>query len=153
VGGFRDPWGADDLDFYLRVAHRFKACCYQNPAVTRYRRYSTSSSRDGERMLHSIRTVYDRQWPVVEGDPEAELAFGRGLRLLTDIFLDCLVENVEDRLRSRQQAAAQRSARLLRAECPDRWHALLPQLRDIPSHAALLEYEPNAFSAFGSITR
>jgi hypothetical protein len=30
VGGFRDPWGADDLDFYLRVAHRYKACCYQS---------------------------------------------------------------------------------------------------------------------------
>jgi glycosyltransferase involved in cell wall biosynthesis len=153
VGGFRDPWGADDLDFYLRVAHRFKACCYQTPAVTRYRRYSTSSSRDGERMLHSIRTVYDRQWPVVEGDPEAELAFGRGLRLLTDIFLDCLAENVEDRLRSGQQIAALRSARLLRVECPDRWHALLPRLRDIPSHAALLEYEPNTFSGCGGITR
>src|SRR4051794_34526341 len=28
VGGFRDPWGADDLDFYLRVARRFTAWCY-----------------------------------------------------------------------------------------------------------------------------
>jgi hypothetical protein len=57
VGGFRDPWGADDLDFYLRVARRFSGCCHDEQAVTRYRRYSTSSSRDGERMLRSIRAV------------------------------------------------------------------------------------------------
>src|SRR3954469_14275075 len=61
VGGFRDPWGADDLDFYLRVAHAYPGWCYEEPAVTCYRRYSASSSRDGERMLRSIRVVYERQ--------------------------------------------------------------------------------------------
>jgi hypothetical protein len=136
VGGFRDPWGADDLDFYLRVAHRFKACCYQEPAVTRYRRYSTSSSRDGERMLHSVRTVYQRQWPIVKGDPAAELAFGRGLQLLTEIFLDCLVENIEDRLRRGEKAAALRSAHLLRAESPERWQALVQRQADIVSRVS-----------------
>jgi hypothetical protein len=50
-------------------------------------------------MLHSVRTAYQRQWPIVKGDPAAEFAFGRGLQLLTNIFLDCLVENIEDRLR------------------------------------------------------
>jgi glycosyltransferase involved in cell wall biosynthesis len=125
VGGFRDPWGADDLDFYLRAAHRFKACCYQAPAVTRYRRYSASSSRDGERMLHSIRTVYARQWPLVQGDATAEAAYHRGLGVLTDIFLNCLVENVEDRLRGRDPDATLRSVRLLMAESPTRWRVLL----------------------------
>ena len=113
IGGFRDPWVADDLDFYLRVAHRFTACRYQAPAVTRYRRYSTSSSRDGERMLHSIRSVYARQWALVKGDPEAESAYHHGLGQLTDIFLDCVVENIEDRLRSGNCIGALRSARLL----------------------------------------
>jgi GT2 family glycosyltransferase len=131
VGGFRDPWGADDLDFYLRAAHRFKASCYQSPAVTRYRRYSASSSRDGERMLHSIRAVYARQWPLVEGDATAEAAYHRGLQLLTDIFLDCLVENVEDRLLSGDHSRALRSARLLMAESPTRWQALLGRQPDI----------------------
>jgi glycosyltransferase involved in cell wall biosynthesis len=125
VGGFRDPWGADDLDFYLRAAHRFRACCYQTPAVTRYRRYSASSSRDGERMLHSIRAVYARQWPLVASDPAAEAAFHRGLGRLTDIFLDCLVENVEDRLRDGDRERALRSGRVLREESPDRWQSLL----------------------------
>jgi glycosyltransferase involved in cell wall biosynthesis len=125
VGGFRDPWGADDLDFYLRVAHRYRACCYQTPPVTRYRRYSTSSSRDGERMLHSVRTVYERQWPLVAGDPFGEAAHRRGLALLTDIFLDCLVENVEERLRTGDHVRAVRSARLLRAESPQRWQDLV----------------------------
>src|SRR5215213_1746381 len=98
VDGFRDPWGADDLDFYLRVTHRFDGFCYPSPAVTRYRRYSASSSRDGERMLRSIRTVYERQKPLVTGDPAAEAAYARGLAQLTEIFKDCLVENLVDRV-------------------------------------------------------
>jgi glycosyltransferase involved in cell wall biosynthesis len=131
VGGFQDPWGADDLDFYLRVAHRFTACCYQAPAITRYRRYSTSSSRDGERMLHSIRAVYARQWPLVEGNPNAEAAYHHGLRQLTDIFLDCVVENIEDRLRAGNHPGALRSARLLKMESPERWQALLDTSREV----------------------
>ena len=31
VGGFRDPWGADDLDFYLRVARRWPVWCVGAP--------------------------------------------------------------------------------------------------------------------------
>jgi hypothetical protein len=120
VGGFQDPWGADDLDFYLRVAHRSLAWCTQSPPVTRYRRYSASSSRDGERMLHSIRAVYARQLPLVSGDPELQAAFAHGLRQLTEIFLDCLVENVNDRMRAGDQDAALRSARLLARESPHR---------------------------------
>jgi glycosyltransferase involved in cell wall biosynthesis len=137
VDGFQDPWGADDLDFYLRVAHRFTACCYQAPAVTRYRRYSTSSSRDGERMLHSIRAVYARQWPLVEGNPNAEAAYHHGLRQLTDIFLDCMVENIEDRLRAGDHSGALRSARLLKMESSERWQALL----DSSLEAAVLAQE------------
>lgn len=120
VGGFRDPWGADDLDFYLRVSFRSRAWCYQSPPVTRYRRYSASSSRDGERMLHSVRTVYARQWPLIRGDAVAEEAFHRGLHRLTDIFLDCAVENLEDRVRSGDRERALRSARLLARESPER---------------------------------
>ena len=118
VGGFRDPWGADDLDFYLRVARRYEGWCYEAPAVTRYRRYGASSSRDGERMLRSVRAVYARQWPLVEGDPAAEAAFRRGLALLTGIFIDCLVENVRDRVRAGEWRRALHSALLLARE---RW--------------------------------
>ena len=120
VGGFRDPWGADDLDFYLRVARLFPGWCYEEPAVTRYRRYSASSSRDGERMLRSIRAVYERQWPVVQGDAAAEAAYHRGLAQLTEIFRDCLVENVEDRMRAGKWRPALRSALLLARESPRR---------------------------------
>jgi glycosyltransferase involved in cell wall biosynthesis len=116
VGGFRDPWGADDLDFYLRVARRYPAWCYEEPAVTRYRRYGASSSRDGERMLRSIRVVYERQWPVVRGDRAAEAAFHRGLALLTDIFIDCLAENCADGLRARNWRRALRAGSLLARE-------------------------------------
>ena len=99
VGGFRNPWGADDLDFYLRVAHRYAACCYQAPAVTRYRRYSTSSSRDGERMLYCIRAVVCApSGRLIVVEPASEAAYHCGLRCLSDIFLDCIVENIEDRL-------------------------------------------------------
>src|SRR3954471_21255604 len=120
VGGFQDPWGADDLDFYLRVARRVPGWCYERPAVTRYRRYSASSSRDGERMLHSIRVVYDRQREVVRGNPALEAAFERGLDQLTAIFSDCLVENVEDRLRAHQWRRAAQSALLLARRSPRR---------------------------------
>lgn len=120
VGGFRDPWGADDLDFYLRVARNYPGWCYEEPAVTRYRRYSASSSRDGERMLRSIRIVYERQWPLVQGNPDGEAAYHRGLAQLTDIFNDCLVENVEDRMRAGEWRRALRSARLLARESPRR---------------------------------
>ena len=124
IGGFQNPWGADDLDYYLRAAHRYAAWCYQSPAVTRYRRYSASSSRDGERMLHSIRAVYARQWPLVHGDPEAEAAFRSGLHLLTEIFRDCLVENIQDRIRAGDQPRALHSARVLARESPARLQAL-----------------------------
>jgi glycosyltransferase involved in cell wall biosynthesis len=125
VNGFQDPWGADDLDFYLRVAHGRRACCYQQPPVTRYRRYSTSSSRDGERMLHSVRTVYARQWPLVEGDPTLEAAHRSGLAALTRIFLDCLHENIQDRVRAGSREGALRAAKLLMTESPERWRALV----------------------------
>ncbi len=120
VGGFRDPWGADDFDFYLEVARRYPGWCYDSPAVTRYRRYSTSSSRDGERMLRSIRMVYARQWPFVQGDPVGEAAFRRGLEQLEEIFRECLVENVEDRVRLRDWRRAVRTAALLAREAPRR---------------------------------
>jgi glycosyltransferase involved in cell wall biosynthesis len=125
IGGFQDPWGADDLDFYLRASRSFEGWCYQLPAVTRYRRYSASSSRDGERMLRSIRSVYARQQPFVAGNREAEAASARGLRQLTDIFRDCLVENVTDHLRAGKADRALRAARLLAQESPARWKALL----------------------------
>jgi len=120
VGGFRDPWGADDLDFYLRVARRYRGWCRKEPAVTRYRRYGASSSRDGERMLRSIRAVYARQWPLVRGDAAGEAAFHRGLEQLTGIFADCLAENVRDRLRAGEWRRALRGARLLARESPGR---------------------------------
>lgn len=120
VGGFRDPWGADDLDFYLRVARQCPGWCFEEPAVTRYRRYSASSSRDGERMLRSIRLVYERQWPVVQGDAASEAAFRRGLAQLTEIFRDCLIENLEDRMRAGQWRRALRTALLLARESPRR---------------------------------
>ena len=118
VTGFQDPWGADDLDFYLRVARRYEAWCYQSPAVTRYRRYSASSSRDGERMLRSIRAVYDRQWPVVEHSKAGREAFRTGLSRLVDIFTDCLVENTTDRVRARNWRGAARAVAMLAREQP-----------------------------------
>lgn len=125
VGGFRDPWGADDLDFYLRAARDYQAFCFSEPPVTRYRRYSTSTSRDGERMLHSIRLVYERQRPAVTGHPEDERAYEEGLRRLVPIFVDCLVENIGDRMRTGDYQGAQRSARVLAREAPHRYHALV----------------------------
>jgi hypothetical protein len=124
VGGFRDPWGADDLDVYLRVSRQYKAHCFEAPAITRYRRYSASSSRDGERMLRSMRAVYERQRAVVKGDRDGEAAFTRGQARLTAIFVDCLVENLGDRLRARQWTPAARAARLLAWESPARFVAL-----------------------------
>jgi glycosyltransferase involved in cell wall biosynthesis len=128
AGGFRDPWGADDLDFYLRVAQANLGWCYDQPAVTRYRRYSASSSRDGERMLRSVRAVYARQIALVQGDPVGEAAFQRGLAQLTEIFRDCLVENLRDRVRAGQWWRALRSASLLVRESPRRLGAELATL-------------------------
>jgi glycosyltransferase involved in cell wall biosynthesis len=141
VGGFQDPWGADDLDFYLRVTRNHLGWCYNEPAVTRYRRYSASSSRDGERMLRSMRTVYARQWPFVRGDPEAEAAFERGLARLTAIFTDCLAENLRDRARAAQWRRAARSALLLARERPRQ----LPAELWAAAKAALASSTPPGF--------
>jgi glycosyltransferase involved in cell wall biosynthesis len=119
IGGFRDPWGADDLDFYLRVARHGAVHCYAGPPVTRYRRYPTSSSRDGARMLRSVRAVYEREWPFVRGDAAREAAFHLGLARLTDIFQRALIENVEVRLADGDWDGALAAARLLAHERPE----------------------------------
>ena len=65
-------------------------------------------------MLRSTRTVYRRQREIVRGHPQLEAAYSRGLAQLTDIFVDCLAENVHDRAAARQWRRAVRSlARLL----------------------------------------
>ena len=71
-------------------------------------------------MLRSIRTVYARQWPLVQGDPALEAAYHRGLRILTDIFIDCLRENVTDGVRLRRWRKAARAASLLVRETSSR---------------------------------
>ena len=137
VGGFRDPWGPDDLDLYLRVVRRGPAWCHAGEPVTRYRRYPESTSRDGERMLRGLRTVYEREWPHCAGDPAREAAWHLGLGRLVDIFQRALVENVEVRLAAGRIDAALRAARLLARENPPlfaaaagegRWAERLPSL-------------------------
>lgn len=125
IGGFRDPWGADDLDFYLRLAYLYDACCYAAPPVTRYRPYRASSWTDCERVLRSMRVVYERQRPLVHGDPAAEAAFARGHERLTRVLMDCLVENVAERVHARQWGRALRSASLLAIEDPRRFFSAL----------------------------
>ncbi|HZF66640.1 MAG TPA: glycosyltransferase family A protein [Gemmatirosa sp.] len=120
VGGFRDPWGADDLDFYLRVAHRAAGRCRDGEPVTRYRRYAASTSRDGARMLRSVRTVFARQWPLVRGHAAREAAWHAGLARLEPIFRDCLAENVRDRWRAGARGRALRAALHLVREDPAR---------------------------------
>jgi hypothetical protein len=117
-----------DYDFYLRAAHRFAACCAAARPVTRYRRYPASSSRDGERMLASVRAVYERQRPLVAGDAAGQAAFDRGLARLVEIFRDCLVENIEHRLALGDRAGASRAAMRLQAESPARWRDTLARL-------------------------
>ena len=76
-------------------------------------------------MLRSIRAVYARQWPLVAGSQDAEAAYRQGLQRLTEIFLDCVVENIEDRLRMGDRTGALESARILSEESQERWRALL----------------------------
>jgi glycosyltransferase involved in cell wall biosynthesis len=128
IGEWRNPWGADDLDYYLRAARRYRAWCFDEPAVTRYRRYPESSSRDGARMLRSMRAVYARQWPLVHGDAEGEAAYRRGLHRLTEIFRDCVAENLRDHLRMGDRRRALACAALLARESPRR---LLAEARRI----------------------
>jgi hypothetical protein len=85
-----------------------------------------------------IRAVYARQWALVENDPETEEAYHHGLRRLTDIFLDCVAENIEDRLRMDDRSGALRGARLLRMESPERWQALLDKNPDAVALAVVL---------------
>jgi glycosyltransferase involved in cell wall biosynthesis len=139
IGPWRDPWGADDLDYYLRAARLYRARCFDEPAVTRYRRYPASSSRDGARMLHSMRAVYARQWPFVQGDPAGEAAFHRGRERLTEIFRDCLAENLRDDLRAGDTRRVVARAALLARESPRRLFAEVTralsraELRDQPA--------------------
>jgi hypothetical protein len=89
-------------------------------------------------MLNSIRAVYARQWPLVAGNPDAEAAYHHGLGLLTGIFLDCVMENIEDRLRAGNRSGALRSARLLKTESSERLRALLERNPDVAALAAEL---------------
>ena len=76
-------------------------------------------------MLNSVRTVYGRQWPIDRGNAELEAAYRQGLAALTEIFLDCVAENIQDRLRAGSHDTAVRAAKLLSAEDPRRWASLL----------------------------
>jgi cellulose synthase/poly-beta-1,6-N-acetylglucosamine synthase-like glycosyltransferase len=71
-----------------------------------------------ERMLHSLRAVYDRQWSLVRGWPEAEAAYDRGLARLTDPCLDGLVENAAHLPRAGHDAGTRQGARLPAVERP-----------------------------------
>jgi glycosyltransferase involved in cell wall biosynthesis len=123
IGPWRNPWGADDLDYYLRAARAYRGWCFDEPAVTRYRRYPESSSRDGARMLRSTRAVYARQGPLVRGNAESEAAYHRGLHKLTEIFRDCLAENLRDHLGAGRVRRALGCAALLARESPRRLFA------------------------------
>jgi hypothetical protein len=83
------------------------------------------------RMLHSVRAVYERQREILEGDPVATAAWDKGLRQLTDIFLDCVVENVQDRLRAGDTSGAAQYAAFLAAHSPERAQAInhLPSIQ------------------------
>jgi hypothetical protein len=70
-------------------------------------------------MLHSVRTVYAREWPFVQGDAAREAAFHLGLARLTDIFQRALIENVEVRLAAGDWDGALAAARLLVHERPE----------------------------------
>jgi hypothetical protein len=72
----------------------------------------------------------------VKQDPHARAAWHCGLRRLTDIFVDCLEENVRDRLRVHDRAGAFRSARMLASERPDRWNTLRTELGWAPEGLA-----------------
>jgi glycosyltransferase involved in cell wall biosynthesis len=133
VGGFRDPWGADDLDLFLRVARLYPAWYYDSPAVTRHRRYGTSSAGDTERMLSGIRTIYARQWPVVRGDPEGEAAFRQGLTRLTNLFTDRLAQNVADRARAGEWRRALKGTLLLARVRPRRLVGVAAELTGFAS--------------------
>ena len=92
LGGFRDPWGADDLDFFLRASLKFAAETLQGTPLVRYRRYATSTAGAVDRRLQSLSAVYERQWPLVHGHPEGERAWQTGLRRFTERCLEQLPE-------------------------------------------------------------
>jgi hypothetical protein len=79
-------------------------------------------------MLRSIRAVYARQWPLVRGSEAGERAYQFGLSRLTDIFTDCLVENISDRIRARKWRPAARSVIVLGRERPGKLLTALKEL-------------------------
>ena len=61
---------------------------------------------------------------LADDRPAVRRAFDNGLAQLTEVFRDCLLENVKDRLCSGDAAGAQRASALLAAESPHRWARL-----------------------------
>ncbi|HTV03193.1 MAG TPA: glycosyltransferase [Luteitalea sp.] len=92
LGGFRDPWGADDLDFFLRASLKFSAETLQGTPLVRYRRYAAGTAYAVDRRLQSLSAVYERQWPLVHGHPDGERAWHTGLRRFTERCLRQLPE-------------------------------------------------------------
>lgn len=109
LGGFRDPWGADVLDFYLRAAYRFEA----HTVATTFARCDPAHRRrtphDAERLLHSLHAVYDRQRPLVQGNAEVEAAHARGLRVLGDRCRGGLFDGAACRVTERSEVLVARA--------------------------------------------
>lgn len=77
--------GAEDYELLLRAA-RSVSSAHHRTVVAHYRRYATSSSRRGVRLLRAMRNLIRAQQPFIAGNPRLEAASRQGGAYWRDHF-------------------------------------------------------------------
>ncbi|WP_052055690.1 glycosyltransferase [Myxosarcina sp. GI1] len=102
VGGFNNRFkGAEDYDFYLRIARQFPIYCH-NQTVTYYRRHDNNASNNAIEMLAGCLEILDLNWKFVRGNRQYERAYRAGRNYWIQLFGPYLMYQTIRYLRSRQ---------------------------------------------------
>jgi glycosyltransferase involved in cell wall biosynthesis len=86
LGGFETSCSpAEDYRLLLRAVRNFPSA-HHRTVVAQYRRYSTSLSRQGARMLRALHHIMELEWPLVQGNPALEKAHRTGVLYWRDRY-------------------------------------------------------------------
>lgn len=106
LGGFSPLLHAgEDYELLLRAA-RISQSAHHPTVVAHYRRYVTSTSREGALMLKAMHRVMKMQLPIVNGDPRLEAAWRQGDRYWRDRFGPTTIKQLAAHLRRGKFGAA-----------------------------------------------
>jgi glycosyltransferase involved in cell wall biosynthesis len=106
-----------DYELYLRIARTYPIYDH-GQLMAHYRRHGANMSSNTVKMLRETLAVLRRQWPYVDGNPEATAAYREGWRHWQEFFGAHLVSEIRAHARERRWAPAVRKAFVLGALHP-----------------------------------